>query len=141
MSESRRRRILTAFNDKAFMSSKDARALRILAEYLEPKSRFEHFHVDDTIVFMGSARTKSREEAEAALREAEAMVAMSSGRAPRCRWRASTRTRARPRVPPDAVVEGPRPEGAALRRVHRGGPGIMEAANRGAAEARGMTSA
>ena len=64
MTERKRRRALTAFSDKAFMSSKDARALRILAEYLEPKSRFEHFRVDDTIVFMGSARTKSREQAE-----------------------------------------------------------------------------
>ena len=81
MSEQKRRRILTAFNDKAFMNSKDARALRILAEYLEPKSRFEHFRVDDTIVFMGSARTKSREEAEALLRAAEAATATSSARA------------------------------------------------------------
>src|SRR5215470_8204327 len=72
MTEKKRRRALTAFSDKAFMSSKDARALRILAEYLEPRSRFEHFRVDDTIVFMGSARTKSRTQAEELMRAAEA---------------------------------------------------------------------
>jgi hypothetical protein len=61
-----------AYRNLAFMNSKDARALRILAEYLEPRARFERHRVDDTIVFMGSARTRSREQAEQALREAEA---------------------------------------------------------------------
>src|ERR1700720_349860 len=54
-----------------FLESKDGRALRILAEYLEPLSRFKRYGVRDTIVFMGSARLISREMAEAALTEAE----------------------------------------------------------------------
>src|SRR3954471_4682092 len=62
---------IKAYANEAFINSKDGRALRILAEYLEPKSRFEREKVDDTIVFMGSARTLSREEAEQKLREAE----------------------------------------------------------------------
>src|SRR3990172_4543781 len=58
-----------AYNNKSFLNSSDARALRILAEYLEPESRFEHYHVDDTIVFMGSARTVDREQAQQELAE------------------------------------------------------------------------
>src|SRR2546426_1217524 len=66
----RKRAQTKAYQDPGFLNSKDARALRILSEYLEPKSRFDHHKVDDTIVFMGSARIKSREAAEEMLREA-----------------------------------------------------------------------
>ena len=38
-----------AYRNEAFLNSRDGRALRILAEYLEPKSRFERENVDDTI--------------------------------------------------------------------------------------------
>src|SRR5437660_12917020 len=65
---SRKRSQTKAYQDPGFLNSKDARALRILSEYLEPKSRFDHHKVDDTIVFMGSARIKSREAAEEMLR-------------------------------------------------------------------------
>ena len=60
-----------AYEDMRFLESKDGRALRILAEYLEPLSRFKRYGVRDTIVFMGSARVISRQMAEAALAEAE----------------------------------------------------------------------
>src|SRR5437762_13925352 len=68
---SRRRAQTKAYQDPGFLNSKDARALRILSEYLEHKSRFDHHKVDDTIVFMGSARIKSREAAEEMLRKAK----------------------------------------------------------------------
>ena len=45
-----------AYHDEEFINSKDARALRILAEYLEPKARFAAHGLEDTIVFFGSAR-------------------------------------------------------------------------------------
>ncbi len=48
-----------AYRNRGFLNSKDARPLRILAEYLEPKARFERHRVDDTVVFMGSARVRS----------------------------------------------------------------------------------
>ena len=67
----RERKGVKAYRNRAFLNSKHARPLRILAEYLEPKSRFEQHKVDDTIVFMGSARFKPREVAEAALRQAQ----------------------------------------------------------------------
>src|SRR3954471_5230094 len=63
-------RSVKAYNNESFVNGKDGRTLRILAEYLEPKSRFEREKVDDTIVFMGSARIHSREEAEDGLRKA-----------------------------------------------------------------------
>src|ERR1700674_2486253 len=74
-----------AYRNEAFLNSKDARALRILAEYLEPKSRFEQLRVDDTIVFMGSARTKSHQQAADALRRAEATGGDENGDIARAR--------------------------------------------------------
>ncbi|HTU57162.1 MAG TPA: hypothetical protein VMF89_01995, partial [Polyangiales bacterium] len=45
-----------AYEDEAFVTSPDARPLRILAEYLAPMQRFRRAHVHDTVVFFGSAR-------------------------------------------------------------------------------------
>src|SRR3546814_2998329 len=52
-----------AYEHERFLGSRDARALRILSEYLEPLSRFDHYAIEDTIVFMGSARLTSAENA------------------------------------------------------------------------------
>src|SRR5258708_13906338 len=60
-----------AYNNTEFLNSKDGRLIRILAEYLEPASRFRHFRVEDTIVFFGSARVKAREIAQEELRIAQ----------------------------------------------------------------------
>jgi len=68
----RKRAATKAYQHPGFLNSKDARPLRILAEYLEPKSRFDHYKVEDTIVFMGSARIQSREAAEEMVRRGRA---------------------------------------------------------------------
>ena len=52
-----------AYLNPIFLKNPDARILRILAEYLEPAKRFQELHIKDTIVFFGSARIISREEA------------------------------------------------------------------------------
>jgi hypothetical protein len=67
----RRHNSVKAYLKESFLNSSGARPLRILAEYLEPKSRFDHYKIDDTVVFMGSARILSREQAQAALEAAE----------------------------------------------------------------------
>jgi len=90
----RDKRPIHAYASRTFLNSKEARALRILAEYLEPKARFERLHVDDTIVFMGSARTPSRTTAEAALAEAEAGKGDLEAARMAVRCRPTTRRRA-----------------------------------------------
>jgi uncharacterized protein (TIGR00730 family) len=56
------------FLNADFMKSPPARAIRILSEYLEPAERLRRAHIRDTIVFFGSARSPSPEQAEEQLR-------------------------------------------------------------------------
>src|SRR5688572_29185410 len=58
-----------AYNDSHFLNSPQARSIRILAEYLEPQSRFRKENVRDTIVFYGSARIPSLAKANKTIRE------------------------------------------------------------------------
>ena len=134
----RKRRPVKAYRNREFLNSKEARALRILSEYVEPKARFERYRIDDTIVFMGSARILSREQAEGALRKAQKAGADPS--------------RARADLAMSAYYEQARELAFRLTQWSKqldseerrfvvctgAGPGIMEAANRGAAEAHGM---
>ena len=53
-----------------FLTSPDARSIRIATEYLGPKRRFSRNHIEDTIVFFGSARLKSLKAAKADLKKA-----------------------------------------------------------------------
>ena len=71
MSESRYRAV-KAYRNMEFINSAEARALRILAEYMEPESRFDEFKVRDTIVFFGSARILSRDAAQSLVDKARA---------------------------------------------------------------------
>ena len=60
-----------AYRDEAFLNSREARPLRILAEYMEPEERFRQEQVRDTIVMFGSARIPSAEAAKKALKIAK----------------------------------------------------------------------
>src|SRR5271170_3150707 len=52
-----------AYQNEPFLNSPDGRILRLLSEYSEPLSRFRREQIQDTVVFFGSARIKSREQA------------------------------------------------------------------------------
>ncbi len=139
-------RVPLAYENKKFLNGPDGRILRILAEYQEPLSKFRRERIQDTIVFFGSARFRSRETAEAELRSIQE-AGVSSAEAQELLRRAEknlemsqyyedarklafliskwTQTIAQPRHR-FVVCTG-------------GGPGIMEAANRGASEAGSKT--
>jgi uncharacterized protein (TIGR00730 family) len=141
---------IKAYNRVDFLNSRNARVLRILAEYLEPLNRFRRHKVKDTIVFFGSARTLEPGPARRGLREARA--ALKEARRPSAALRESVATAERQvkmsRYYRDAQELARRLTewSKSLKGTsHRflvcsgGGPGIMEAANRGAADAKGQT--
>lgn len=105
-----------AIIDPAFLRTAEARPLRLLAEYLEPLHRFRREGVHDTIVFFGSARVKPEDSLGKYYEEARGLARR--------------------------LTEWSRSLGGAKQRFvvcTGGGPGIMEAANRGASEAGGKT--
>ncbi len=105
-----------AYRNEAFLDSPDARALRILSEYLEPLSHFRDEKVQDTIVFFGSARILEMGPLGRYYRDARTLAKLITA------W---TRT-----------IESPTNRFVIC---SGGGPGIMEAANRGAQDAGGKT--
>jgi uncharacterized protein (TIGR00730 family) len=103
-----------AYLNEPFLNSPDARALRILAEYLEPLAHFRHQKIRDTVVFFGSARTTEDGPMAQYYNDARTLARLLT------EWSESL-TNSTSRF---VVCSG-------------GGPGIMEAANRGAADANG----
>ena len=130
--------IKPAYLDKNFVTSKDGRPLRILSEYLEPAARFEYYEISDTIVFYGSARILSKDAAEERLATAQKEngdLTAAQQALELSRYYEDARELARRLTEWSKNLEGTE------RRFvisTGGGPGIMEAANRGASEAQGM---
>ena len=132
--------------DHAFLESEDARPIRILAEYLEPLRRFHQQHIRDTVVFFGSARIRSREAAErqlAAVNSGELdgrttleAHALASRSIEWSRYYEDARELAGRLTSWSTSLPG---KCARFVVCSGGGPGIMEAANRGAYEAGGKT--
>src|SRR5262245_44740905 len=107
------RRAVAYLNDK-FLNSPDARAIRILSEFLEPLAHFRREKVRDTVVFFGSARIEEND-------------------GPLARYYDDARTLAKMLTEwTDQFTN------STYRFVvcSGGGPGIMEAANRGACDAK-----
>jgi len=105
-----------AYRNEQFLNGKDGRSIRILSEYLQPLSHFREAKVHDTVVFFGSARTHESGPMARYYNEARALARTVT------EWS-------------DALEEGKR----RFVVTTGGGPGIMEAANRGAMDAGGKT--
>jgi uncharacterized protein (TIGR00730 family) len=106
---------MLAYRNPEFLDSDDARPLRILSEYLEPLHRFARESVSDTIVFFGSARLRPDGPLGRYYDEARALARMLT------------------------VLSMSLPGPSRFVVCSGGGPGIMEAANRGAEEAGGRS--
>ncbi len=141
-----------AYLNPEFLHSPDGRILRILAEYAEPLSRFRREKIQDTVVFFGSARWASAVTAEKALAQLEKpasanppasdndplQTALKRAHASveMARYYEDARKLARMLTEWTLTLPGKRSRFVV---TSGGGPGIMEAANRGAREAGGKT--
>jgi len=152
-----------AYENREFLNSPDGRLLRMMAEYSEPMARFRRQRIEDTVVFFGSARFRALDEASEALQLLENTGSsapapdeeqparpeeVESGEASNVKLRLAESA-----VEMARYYEDARQLAAMLTtwsktlpgRRHRfvvtsgGGPGIMEAANRGAWEAGGKS--
>jgi uncharacterized protein (TIGR00730 family) len=105
-----------AYQNKEFMEGWSARSLRLLSEYLEPLDRLGKYKVRDTIVFFGSARLTADGPLGRYYREARELARLVT------EW-----------------SDGLQPPTRRFAVCTGGGPGIMEAANRGAHDAGGIS--
>jgi uncharacterized protein (TIGR00730 family) len=129
-----------AYRNLDFLDGTHARTLRILAEYIEPESRLEREGIEDVVVFFGSARAPSLDEANKALAEAH---------------RHAPPSKEIERLENQCLLARYYQDACELSRLltlwarrggqesfvlcSGGGPGIMEATNRGALEAGGRS--
>ncbi len=129
-----------AYKNADFLKRREARTIRILSEYLEPETRFEDFNVSDTIVFFGSARVLPQSDAQAALQVAKAKgspddIANGERGLAMARYYEDARELAKRLTIWSKELENGRRRFVVCT---GGGPGLMEAANRGASEAKGL---
>jgi uncharacterized protein (TIGR00730 family) len=138
-----------AYLNHEFMTSPQARTMRVMAEMLEPYGRFKKHGVRNTVVMFGSARTMSPERAAKELAEAKALPDRQECSGAECALRLRV---AEMNMRSSAYYDACRelsyemtkwsmslPEYKRFLVCSGGGPGIMEAANLGAHQADGRS--
>jgi uncharacterized protein (TIGR00730 family) len=139
-----------AYQNPDFLLGDDGRIVRVLSEYLEPASRLAVERVKDTVVFFGSARILPRAESARRLEELQRLFQSgSAGNRPteddigRAKWAVHlSRYYEEASTLAQLIVGWAKTLDGGLKRLmicSGGGPGIMEAANRGASEAGGQS--
>jgi uncharacterized protein (TIGR00730 family) len=138
-----------AYKDPDFINSPAARTVRILSEYLSPYRQFRREKVRDTIVFFGSARAVPKEQAEATYKELLETAGRPGSEITPEQLEAARIQLELAKFYDEAVELSQLLTAWSLslaKNSHRfvicsgGGPGIMEAANRGARLAGGKTA-
>lgn len=139
---------LKAYENLEFLKSPPARLIRILCELIEPEVRFRHNRIKDTIVFFGSARIQSQEQADAQLKSIEQTLIQNESPSQEIllKYDQAKGLLAMSRYYEDAVrlsekltawSQGMVDPNKRFIVCSGGGGGIMEAANRGAQKAGG----
>jgi len=135
-------RAMKAYRNIDFLNSPDGRSIRMLSEFLEPLRRFRRYGIRDTIVFFGSARTGSEAEARKRLNVIQRRIRRSKRPSRKLQedLRNAQVDTEMSRYYEDAVKLSKMLAAWSKRLFHQnrfvvcsgGGPGIMEAANKGA---------
>ncbi len=130
-----------AYENPQFLNSPDGRILRMMSEYVEPLARFRREQIQDTVVFFGSARFLSLADANKAVQDLPAETddgkrKLASASVDMARYYEDARRMAFLLSEWAATIPARRRRFVV---TTGGGPGIMEAANRGAREAGAKT--